>query len=113
MNFVTGVNINGHKTVYTDHIFLSDKIMKTKIDVPKGPDKIEQSGTKTAAQRNRNYAGLMFSSAISIGTGLGISLGVAFDHIALGISMGGGIGITCGAFLYKYFVSRTCENKKY
>jgi len=49
---------------------------------------------------------------MSVGTGLGISLGVAFNNIPVGISIGSGAGITLGVFFYQYFNSRTCDNKK-
>ncbi len=55
---------------------------------------------------------LMLSSGLSIGTGLGISLGVAFDNIPVGLSIGAGVGISLGMVFYNYFSSRTCSTNK-
>jgi hypothetical protein len=53
----------------------------------------------------------MLSSALSVGTGLGISLGVFFDNIPVGLSIGSGAGISIGMMLYNYFSSRECIKK--
>tara|TARA_B100000809_G_scaffold97590_1_gene96159 strand:- start:25 stop:252 length:228 start_codon:yes stop_codon:yes gene_type:complete len=68
--------------------------------------------TNSKVSKNKNIPILMLSSFMSVGTGLGISLGVAFDNIPVGISIGSGAGITLGMFFYQYFNSRTCDNKK-
>jgi hypothetical protein len=44
--------------------------------------------TNSKVSKNKNIPILMSSSFMSIGTGLGISLGVAFDNIPIGISIG-------------------------
>lgn len=61
--------------------------------------------------KNKNIPILMLSCGLSIGTGLGISLGVAFNNIPVGISIGAGVGISIGVVLYQYFNARACSNK--
>ena len=68
--------------------------------------------TNSKVSKPKNIPILMLSSFMSVGTGLGISLGVAFNNIPVGISIGSGAGITLGVFFYQYFNSRTCDNKK-
>jgi hypothetical protein len=67
--------------------------------------------SNSASCKNKRIPVLMLSSALSIGTGLGISLGVAFDNIPVGLSIGAGAGISIGMVLYQYFSSRTCSKK--
>ncbi len=55
---------------------------------------------------------LALSSGLSIGTGLGISLGVAFDNIPVGLSMGAGVGLSVGMALYHAFKSKSCSEPK-
>jgi len=62
--------------------------------------------------RNKNIPILMLSCGISVGTGLGISLGVVFNNIPVGISIGAGAGISIGMVLYQYFNSRSCCHKE-
>jgi len=52
---------------------------------------------------------IMLSSGLSIGTGLGISLGVVFDNIPLGLSMGAGVGLVIGLALSNFYRSKTCK----
>jgi hypothetical protein len=61
--------------------------------------------------KNKKTPILMLSSALSVGTGLGISLGVFFDNIPVGLSIGSGAGISIGMMLYNYFSSRECIKK--
>jgi uncharacterized membrane protein len=61
--------------------------------------------------KNKNIPIIMLSCGISIGTGLGITLGVVFDNIPVGLSIGAGAGISMGMVLYQYFSSRTCNKK--
>ncbi len=61
--------------------------------------------------KNENIPILMLSYGLSVGTGLGISLGVAYNNISVGISIGAGAGISIGMVLYQYFNSRTCCHK--
>ena len=64
------------------------------------------------ASKNRKIPVLMLSASLSMGTGLGISLGVAFDNIPVGLSIGSGMGISIGMVLYQYYSSRTCVEKR-
>jgi hypothetical protein len=41
----------------------------------------------------------MIGLGISIGTGLGVALGLVFDNLALGIAIGASIGVAIGAAL--------------
>ena len=67
--------------------------------------------SNSAVRKNKKIPILMLSSALSVGTGLGISLGVAFDNIPVGLSIGAGAGISIGMVLYQYFSSRACVKK--
>lgn len=67
--------------------------------------------SNSKVNKNKHIPVLMLSCGLSVGTGLGISLGVAFNNIPVGISIGAGAGLTFGMFLYQYFKSRTCSNK--
>ena len=58
--------------------------------------------------RRSFYAIVLFCSAMSIGTGLGISLGVAFNNIIIGLLIGAGAGVAIGAWLLSYFKSKAC-----
>ncbi len=62
--------------------------------------------------KNKNIPLVMLSCGLSVGTGLGISLGVAFNNIPVGLSLGAGVGISIGMVLYQYFNSKSCSNKK-
>ena len=63
------------------------------------------------SKANKNIPILMLSCALSVGTGLGISLGVAFDNIPVGMSLGPGAGLAFGMLLSRYFKAKTCSKK--
>ena len=67
--------------------------------------------SNSKVSKNKNTPILMLSCGLSVGTGLGISLGVAFNNIPVGLSIGAGVGISIGMVLYQYFNSRTCSHK--
>lgn len=61
---------------------------------------------------SKNIPTVMLSSFLSIGTGLGISLGVVFGNIPIGLSIGAGVGLTIGVALYNYYSANPgCEDK--
>jgi hypothetical protein len=79
--------------------------------IAKGNNCETKTISDSTVSKNRKIPALMLSASLSIGTGLGISLGVAFDNIAVGLSIGSGMGISIGMVLYQYFSSRTCAKK--
>ncbi len=67
--------------------------------------------SNSKVSKNKNIPILMLSCGLSVGTGLGISLGVVFNNIPVGIAIGAGVGISIGVVLYQYFSNRVCCNK--
>ncbi len=65
--------------------------------------------TNSSKRKNNKMAILALSTGISVGTGLGISLGVAFDNLPVGLSIGAGAGISIGMFFYNYLRSKSCD----
>ena len=68
--------------------------------------------TNSKVSKNINIPILMLSCFMSVGTGLGISLGVAFDNIPVGISIGSGAGITLGMFFINILILELATTKK-
>lgn len=63
---------------------------------------------KTKEGKNTNVGHLMLGCGLSIGAGLGISLGVVFNSIPIGISIGAGVGLSIGLALSSYYNAKAC-----